>query len=136
MQEEDHERQVVMARLREERDREISAKLDAHRQRVEQSIRNNHQMEAEKLDQIREKLENEGHREERLALRRHEQQEEGAKRSLQLLLKRQSIMTDAQRKLAVGFTPPPYPFPLFSRNDVRPSWTTRRISRGGSWSTS
>merc|ERR1719408_742712 len=73
-------------------------KKDAKENRIKQSIANNCAIEDEKRMEYEARQEKEHARDERLAQARALQQEEGAKRSFQLMMKRRCIADEAFRK--------------------------------------
>merc|ERR1719262_2019047 len=74
-------------------------KKDAKESRIRQSIANNMALEDAKRGEYEMRQEREHMRDERLAQARALQQEEGAKRSFQLMMKRRCIADEANRRL-------------------------------------
>lgn len=73
-------------------------KKDAKESRIRQSIANNNAIEDQKRMEYEDRQEKEHARDERLAQARALQQEEGAKRSFQLMMKRRCIADEANRR--------------------------------------
>jgi len=74
-------------------------KKDSKEQRIKQSIANNMALEDEKRREYEGRQEKEHARDNRLAQARALQQEEGAKRSFQLMMKRRCIADEANRRM-------------------------------------
>merc|ERR1719352_449369 len=67
--------------------------------RMQKSMQNNFEIEAQREQDFNDKLEQDRERNEKLALERRLFQEQAAKKSLQMLLKRRSIAEESNRQL-------------------------------------
>lgn len=99
MRAEDLRRAEVLHQQKEEQGRALEEQRDAREVRVYQSLEKNQAIERLRREDLEEKMLRERMREEQLAQRKAFQQEEGAKHSYQLMLKRKNIQEDAARKL-------------------------------------
>jgi len=94
----DLRRQEVMATKKEEMVVALGQKQEARDLRIYQSIQNNQEIEEKRRTDFEEKCKQDVHRDERLAQATAEKQEESAKRSFMLMMKRKCIQDEAFKR--------------------------------------
>jgi len=99
MAEKDAERRAVLEKQKQDQDRLMQERAMAKQNRMEKSMQNNLELEQKREDDFNEKLEQDRERNEKLALERRLFQEQAAKRSLQMLLKRRAIAEESNRQV-------------------------------------
>lgn len=99
LQENDEKRTHIMLEKEEQRAMELHNKIVLQEDKIKTSQRNLAVVEERKRMDFEERQLLEEEREKRLAVNRAIAQEEGAKRSFQLMMKRKQIVEDAQRRL-------------------------------------
>jgi len=99
MRAQDLKRLDIMEQQRQEQTRSMMEKKEERDMRIFQSIEKNQEAERQRREEFEDKMYNESQREERLALERAEKQEQTAKQSFQLMLRRRTIQEQAARKI-------------------------------------
>eukprot|EP00928_Gymnodinium_smaydae_P070126 TRINITY_DN54051_c0_g1_i1.p1 TRINITY_DN54051_c0_g1~~TRINITY_DN54051_c0_g1_i1.p1 ORF type:complete len:567 (+),score=167.90 TRINITY_DN54051_c0_g1_i1:130-1701(+) len=94
----DLRRQEAMAAQKEEYQMQMRDKQEARDLRIYQSIQNNLEIEQRRREEFEERCRQDALREERLAQVSAERQEESAKRSFQLMMRRRCIQDEATRR--------------------------------------
>lgn len=99
MRAQDLKRMDIMEQQKQEQSRCLVEKKEERDMRIFQSVEKNQVAEFKRREEFEEKMQNEGQREERMALERAEKQEQTAKQSFQLMLRRRTIQDQAARKI-------------------------------------
>merc|ERR1719440_193226 len=99
MNEKDAERRAILAKQKEDTGRLMEERAMAKANKMEKSMQNNLELERQREQDFNDKLEEDRMRNEKLALERRMFQEQAAKKSLQMLLKRRSIAEESNRQL-------------------------------------
>merc|ERR1719174_3400023 len=98
MNEKDAERRAILAKQKEDTGRLMEERAMAKANKMEKSMQNNLELERQREQDFNDKLEEDRMRNEKLALERRLFQEQAAKKSLQMLLKRRSIAEESNRQ--------------------------------------
>jgi hypothetical protein len=98
MNEKDAERRSILAKQKEDTGRLMEERAMAKANKMEKSMQNNLELERQREQDFNDKLEEDRMRNEKLALERRLFQEQAAKKSLQMLLKRRSIAEESNRQ--------------------------------------
>merc|ERR1719230_2483166 len=99
MRSQDLKRLEILERQKQNMQLMMREKKDAKDFRIYQSMENNMEIERQRRLEYEERLMREQQREEKMAMQRALQQEEGAKKSFQLMMRRKCIQDEAERKL-------------------------------------
>merc|ERR1719310_581397 len=99
MAEKDAERRAVLEKQKADNARLMEERAAAKNNRMEKSMANNMAIEQKREDDFNERMEMDRQRNEKLALERRLYQEQAAKKSLQMLLKRRAIAEESNRQL-------------------------------------
>merc|ERR1712078_302036 len=99
MNEKDAERREILEKQKTDQQRLMEERAAAKQARMEKSMQNNFDLEAQREQEFNDKLEQDHMRNEKLALERRLFQEQAAKKSLQMLLKRRAIAEESNRQL-------------------------------------
>ena len=95
----DLERLRIIERCKRGILKKMTDRQSSKQARVNKSIEKNREQENKRKRELLDKLVADQNRDERLAIAKHQQMEESAKRSLQLILKRKIIQNESQKKL-------------------------------------
>jgi hypothetical protein len=98
MAEKDAERREVLEQQKADQGRLMEERAMAKANRMEKSMQNNLDIERQREQDFNDRMENDRIRNEKLALERRLFQEQAAKKSLQMLLKRRSIAEESNRQ--------------------------------------
>jgi hypothetical protein len=98
MNDKDAERRSILAKQKEDTGRLMEERAMAKANKMEKSMQNNLDIERQREQDFNDKLEEDRMRNEKLALERRLFQEQAAKKSLQMLLKRRSIAEESNRQ--------------------------------------
>jgi hypothetical protein len=99
MAEKDAERRAVLEKQKNDNARLMEERAAAKNNRMEKSMANNMAIEQKREDDFNERMEMDRQRNEKLALERRLYQEQSAKKSLQMLLKRRAIAEESNRQV-------------------------------------
>merc|ERR1719224_77303 len=99
MRAQDLKRIEILDRQRNNMQIMMREKKEAKDFRIYQSMENNMELERQRRKEYEDRLMREQQREEKMATQRALQQEEGAKKSFQLMMRRKCIQDEATRKL-------------------------------------
>merc|ERR1719217_269860 len=99
MRAQDLKRTEILDRQRHNMQLMMREKKEAKDFRIYQSMENNMELERQRRAEYEDRMMRELHREEKMAAQRALQQEEGAKKSFQLMMRRKCIQDEASRKL-------------------------------------
>merc|ERR1719313_3152894 len=99
MNEKDAERRAILEKQKADQARLMEERAAAKNGRMEKSMQNNFEIERQREQDFNDRMEADRMRNEKLALERRLFQEQAAKKSLQMLLKRRAIAEESNRQL-------------------------------------